>query len=122
MQFAQIAKDLREEAGLSQKALGLKLGISSSGIAHLELGEHQPGSVVLLAYANFFGVSVDELLGRYELTLEERAAGARETIKKSITPIEDEMLYAFREVGKKLGVKGQRAVIDVAESMAGIKT
>ncbi len=31
------------------------------------------------------------------------------------------MLYAFREVEKKLGVKGQRAVIDVAESMAGMK-
>lgn len=121
MHFAQIAKDLREEAGLSQNALGLKLGISSSGIAHLELGERQPGSVTLLAYANFFGVSVDELLGRYEITPEERAAGARETIKRSITPIEDDMLYAFRAVGKKLGEKGQRAVIDVAESMAGIK-
>ncbi len=117
MHFAQIAKDLREEAGLSQKALGLKLGISSSGIAHLELGERQPGSVTLLAYANFFGVSVDELLGRYEITPEERAAGARETIKKSITPIEDDLLYAFRKLGKKHGEEMQRSIITMIEKM-----
>lgn len=121
MHFAQIAKDLREEAGLSQKALGLKLGISSSGIAHLELGERQPGSVTLLAYANFFGVSVDELLGRYEITPEERAAGARETIKKSITPIEDDMLYVFRQIGKHFGEQAQRDYITVGENMLKLK-
>lgn len=56
-----------------------------------------------------------------ELTDEERTAGFTDKRKVTITPIEDEMLYAFREVGKKQGEKGQRALIDVAENMAGIK-
>lgn len=122
MAFADKSKELREEFNLTQLQLAQKLHISRACISMIEIGRNEPTANTLLAYANFFGVSVDELLGRDELTSEERAAGARETIKKSITPIEDEMLYAFREVGKKLGVKGQRAVIDVAESMAGIKT
>ncbi|MGN0804990.1 MAG: helix-turn-helix domain-containing protein [Candidatus Coproplasma sp.] len=61
-------------------------------------------------------------INQNNITQEEYMAGARETIKKSITPLEDDMLYAFREVGKKLGEKGQRALIDVAETMAGIKS
>lgn len=121
MAFADKSKELREEFNLTQLQLAQKLHISRACISMIEIGRNEPTANTLLAYANFFGVSVDELLGRDELTPEERAAGARDTIKKNITPIEDEMLFAFREVGKKLGVKGQRAVIDVAESMAGIK-
>lgn len=63
MAFAQIARELREETGLSQKKFGDLIGLSSSGIAHLELGQTEPGSQTLLAYAKYFGVSVDFLLG-----------------------------------------------------------
>ena len=50
-------------------------------------------------------------------TDEERAAGAAETKKISITPLEDEMLYLFREVGRKHGEQAQQALITVAEKM-----
>ena len=63
MNFAQIAKELREETGLSQKALSEKIGISSSGIGHLELGQREPGSSTLMAYSKYFGVTTDFLLG-----------------------------------------------------------
>lgn len=66
MKFSEIAKELRQEYGFSQKILGEKLNISPAAIGHLELGKHEPGSVILLAYANFFHVSVDYLLGREE--------------------------------------------------------
>ena len=52
-----------------------------------------------------------------KITDEERAIGASETKKISITPIEDEMLYIFREVGRKHGENAQRALITVAEKM-----
>lgn len=51
------------------------------------------------------------------ITIEERAAGAIGTKKISITPIEDEMLYLFREIGKKHGEQAQKALITVAEKM-----
>ena len=51
------------------------------------------------------------------ITAEERAAGASTTKKISITPIEDEMLYLFREVGKKHGEEVQRAIITTTEKM-----
>ncbi len=63
MNFAKIAKSLREETGLSQQKLADNLGISSSGIAHLELSESEPKSATLIAYSKFFDVSTDYLLG-----------------------------------------------------------
>lgn len=55
------------------------------------------------------------------LTAEERAAGAALTVRKEITPLEDDMLYVFREVGKKFGEPGQRAIIVTAENMLKLK-
>lgn len=63
MKFAQIAKELRESLGLSQMQLSKQLGISAAGIGHLELGKREPGSHTLIAYSQFFNVSVDYLLG-----------------------------------------------------------
>ena len=63
MNFAQISKELREETGFSQQKLGKELGLSSSGIAHLELGQREPGSATLIAYSKYFGVTTDYLLG-----------------------------------------------------------
>lgn len=121
MDIAKTLKDLRLSANLTQKELADKLHIGQSTIVGYEQGRNEPIISILNLYADFFGVTVDEILGRNGLTAEEYAAGARVSKKMSITPIEDDMLYAFREVGKKLGEKGQRALIDVAESMAGIK-
>lgn len=51
------------------------------------------------------------------ITPEERAAGASATRRVDITPIEDEMFYVFREIGKRHGEAAQRALITVAEKM-----
>ena len=48
---------------------------------------------------------------------EEISAGSNPTIKKSITPIEHEMLLLFRDIGNKHGEQAQRALITVAEKM-----
>lgn len=121
MDIATTLKDLRISANLTQKELAKQLHIGQSTIVGYEQGRNEPVISILNSYADFFGITVDEILGRNGLTVEEYAAGARATVRKSLTPIEDDMLYAFREVGKKLGEKGQRALIDVAEGMAGIK-
>ncbi len=114
-------KNLRKEFGISQKEIAEQLNISQQTYSDYENDKTEPTMELLIKLAEFFKITVDELIGYEGLTAEEYAAGARETKKISITPIEDDMLYAFREVGKKLGEKGQRALIDVAEGMAGIK-
>lgn len=111
----------RTRKNLSQLKLGEILNVSQQAVAKWEKGLSEPDSENLIALSKLFNVSTDYLLGRDELSPEERAQGVRETKKISISPIEDDMLYVFREVGKTLGEKGQRALIDVAESMAGIK-
>ena len=45
MNFSKIAKELREEAGLSQQKLADKIGLSSSAIARWELGQIPRGGL-----------------------------------------------------------------------------
>lgn len=62
MSFAQIAKYLRDESGLSQMELSKKLGISAAAIGFLELGKHEPNGSTIIAYSKYFNVSADQLL------------------------------------------------------------
>lgn len=114
-------RELRKSKNLTIAEVADKLNMPFETYRSYEIGRRQADYDTLIKIAEYYGVSVDYLLGREGFTAEERAAGARETIKKSITPLQDDMLYAFDMVGKKLGEKGQRALIDIAESMAGIK-
>ena len=110
-------KELRLENGLTQQELAKAINTSNKNIWAYENGKAFPPPEVLISLANFLEVTIDELIGRDEITPEERAAGASETKKISITPIEDEMLYTFREIGRKHGEQAQRALITVAEKM-----
>ena len=112
-----IFKQLRKERGLTQVELAKMVNVQQTTVSKWEVGRATPDYPVLLKLAEIYNVSVDYLLGREEITEEERAAGASATKKISITPIEDEMLYLFREVGKRHGEKGQRAMLDLAENL-----
>lgn len=114
MEFSTILRELREESGLTQKELAKACKLSPQCISALEKGINSPTALTLSAIANYFNIPVDELL---EVTPDEKAAGASATRRVSITPIEDEMLYAFRRVGKKHGENTQRGVIEMLEKM-----
>ncbi|MDD6735720.1 MAG: S24 family peptidase [Clostridiales bacterium] len=75
--FGSKLKDLRKRAGLSQEELAKKLGISKSTIGMYEQGQRKKpqSDEVLKSIADFFGVSLDYLMG-YEgsgLTAEDMA-------------------------------------------------
>ena len=55
-------KLLRENAGLSQKALADKLGITRAGVNAWELGISVPSTKYIIELANLFKVSTDYLL------------------------------------------------------------
>lgn len=62
--FSQQLQRLRMRRGLSCKTLGELCGLSKNTIALYERGERRPTVDALVAIADFFGVTVDELLGR----------------------------------------------------------
>ena len=52
-------RSLREEAGLSQKALGEKVAVSRQAINALETGKHSPSLDLAFRLAGVFGLPVE---------------------------------------------------------------
>lgn len=63
MQFNERLKELRSDAGLSQKRLAELIGVSQKAIDFWEKGINEPKASYIIALANFFNVSCDYLLG-----------------------------------------------------------
>ncbi|GAA2728976.1 helix-turn-helix transcriptional regulator [Cellulomonas aerilata] len=52
---------LREEAGLSQGALGTELGVSRQTVNSLETGKYDPSLPLAFAIARYFGTTIEEI-------------------------------------------------------------
>ncbi len=61
--FSQRLHDLRIERGITQKELADRLNLGRSTVAGYEVKGKQPDNARLCQLADFFGVSVDYLLG-----------------------------------------------------------
>lgn len=57
-------KELRKKRGISQVRLALDLNTTQNSISRYETGERQADYDMLIAIADYFGVSIDYLLGR----------------------------------------------------------
>ena len=66
-------KELRIQRGLTQTQVGDLIGVSCVTIARYEAGDREPSNAKLTTLADYFGVTVDYLMGRDEPTQEERA-------------------------------------------------
>ena len=56
-------KELRKSRGISQVRMAIDLNTTQNTISRYENGEREPGIKELIAISNYFGVSVDYLLG-----------------------------------------------------------
>ena len=99
---SEILKDLRSEQGLTQKELSKKIGITASAIGFLENGQREPMASTLLAYANYFGVSIDYLIGReqddngyYQNLPEKKKAPIAE--RTQLSEIQENFISEFKE-------------------------
>ncbi len=64
MEFRQRLRCLREKKRISRIVLSELCGLSPDAIRKYELGEREPTLKSLVAMAEYFGVSVDYLVGR----------------------------------------------------------
>lgn len=62
--FGRLLKDLRQQAGLTQKQLAERLWISKATVSYYEQSLRYPSPEILVKIANVFHVSTDFLLGR----------------------------------------------------------
>ncbi len=117
MTLGERIKIERTKKGVSQAALGELLQLTQQAVGRWEKNLSEPDSRALTKMAHYFGVTVDELLGRNDFTPEERAAGLSHTRKEDITPLEEDLLFVFRDIGKRYGENAQRDYITVGENM-----
>lgn len=66
MTFNERLKRLREEAGMSQEKAAQGIGIALRNYQRLEKDGNGPNIKNLVQIAEFFGVSIDYLMGRTE--------------------------------------------------------
>lgn len=59
-------KELRKKRHISQVSLALALNMNQNSISRYETGEREADYKTLIAFADYFNVSIDYLLGRTE--------------------------------------------------------
>lgn len=60
-------KELRERKGITQSEFSRDMGVAASTVGMWEQGRRAPDSETLIKIANYFGVSVDYLIGNPHL-------------------------------------------------------
>ena len=65
-------KQMRRERDLTQEEVAAHLGVSFQSISKWERGDGYPDITMLPALANYFKVSIDELLGISELEMRKK--------------------------------------------------
>ncbi len=118
MNFSKIAKELREEAGLSQQKLADKIGLSSSAIARWELGQSEPGFNAILAYTKFFDVSADYLLG-LEDDFGARTATAPAVMGENYSSEERQLIEDYQNLNARSKKYLQDTIKMLLESVSG---
>ncbi len=64
LKFGEALKEQRENAGLSQNSLAKATGISQQNISRWEKEEKTPSIIFCAQLADFYGITIDELVGR----------------------------------------------------------
>lgn len=108
-------KELRKQKQLTQAEMATILQLNQPAYHRLENSESILSIKNALKISQHFGISLDEIYG---ITKEEQEQGVHATITVQITPIEDDLLTAFREIGENLGNTTQLALVKLFEDLA----
>ena len=85
--FGQRLTEARKACGITQLSLAEKLNYSDKAVSKWERGESVPDVCTLLRLAEYFGVSVDYLLGKDEQPVEKNETGCCEKNTKKLETV-----------------------------------
>lgn len=94
-------KELREEKNLTQHDVAKAIDTSQTNIGRWEKGTNEPSSSALIALADFFGCSIDYLLGREDDFGNVHVQGTA----PQLTADEKELLDIFRSLRREYKVQ-----------------
>lgn len=97
IKIGKFIAELRRQAGLTQEALGEKIGVTNKTVSRWENGNYMPDIEILQLLAQEFNVSIHELLIGEKMSGEESRQKADENIiavsKTSVFTIEEKKAY-----------------------------
>ena len=107
---------LREQLYVTQKAVADYIGLSRQAYAHYEFGDRYPDLKTLCKLADFFGVSVDYLLGRETCNLALSPPPSEyQRIYESQPRETQENILEFMKVFSKASIKTQLKILGRVE-------
>lgn len=110
-------KQVRIEHNVSQKELAHILGIGASSLSQYETGKREPDFQTLSKLADYFGVSVDYLLGRDErASLSPDAKEAPTPENKGERKQVDELETRFINAVQRLPLTQKVALLELVEA------
>ena len=129
-------RKIREEHGILQKEAAVALGISRATYSNYETGLRNPDPEMLRALAEFYSVSIDELLnyvpedaGRHTLSYDERQLlkkyrslspmGQERTLKQIDFEVKMESKYSYEEQNPTYMLVAERPTTQYGAARAG---
>ena len=107
---------LREQLNVTQRAVADYIGLSRQAYAHYEFGDRYPDLKTLCKLADFFGVSVDYLLGRETCNLALSPPPSEyQRIYESQPRETQENILEFMKVFSKASIKTQLKILGRVE-------
>lgn len=108
-EFGDILEELRKDRGMTQKDLSKIIFVTAGTISNYESGQYKPDLPKLIVLADYFGVSLDYLIGRSTSNL------SPDVIRELIAPKMTD--GNFIEDFKSLSPERQKALLLVMQDM-----
>ena len=109
-------KQVRMEHQVSQKELASILGIGVSSLSQYENGKRQPDFQIVSKFADYFGVTVDYLLGRDERVSSSDAKKTPTPENESERKQADELETRFINAVQRLPLTQKVALLELVEA------
>ena len=118
MKLGEKIKELRRRDGRTQDALASEIGVTSQAVSRWEKGICCPDIEIIPSIANYFGVTVDYLLGREGrmAVMEQKALDIIDG-NTVFNEQEKELLEAFRSTTEKGRFKIIQAVMNICDEI-----